>query len=303
METLRSQFAELVFLPVLAALLPWSINYRLQRQLSRVPFIYGRETAQAEYSAQSKGFVGSSPVWRRQYRLTRMIDNSDPWVALCRGDHWLHRHIQVEGSWPTSGPFVATSMHWGTGLWAMRHIRHTCGPNSLVMRPEAEWGESVSRPMRVYFRLIERIIERSGGAQPIFTGPGFKRRIEKALEDGQIVMAMLDVPQSLSRERHAHQFLGDPAFFASGIIDIAVTQNIPVVPFSIGVDYPSGKRRLHIQQPILGKDTRETMSEIVSYYDRMVRGQPTAWHLWHCHKAFLASTAPSNERKEIEPLW
>jgi len=303
METLRSQFAELVFLPALATLLPWSINYRLQRQLSRMSFIYGRETAEAECSAQSKGFVDSSAVWRRHYRLTRMIDSSDPWVALCRGDHWLHRHIQVEGSWPKSGPFVATSMHWGTGLWAMRHIRSLCGPNSLVMRPEAEWGDTVSKPMCVYFRWIERIVERSGGAQPIFTGPGFKKRIEQALEDGQIVMAMLDVPQSLSRERHAHNFLGDPAFFASGIIDIAVSQNVPVVPFSIGVDYPSGRRRLHIQPPIWGKNTLETMRDIVSYYDQMVRGQPTAWHLWHCHEAFLASSGLSNESQQVQPLW
>jgi hypothetical protein len=292
METLRGQFSEMVLLPAVASALPWSLNYALQRQVSRLSFIYGKATDQAEKSAKASGLFETGQVWRRQYRLNRIVDGTDPWISLTRSDRWLARHVVANGAWPSEGPFVATSMHWGTGLWAMRHIQHQRGPNSLVMRPESEWGDTVSWPMRRYYRWVERIVARSGGAPPIFTGPGIRGRIEGALAEGRIVMAMLDVPRSLSRERQAYDFLGEPAYFASGVINIAVNQGIPVVPFSIGLDYETGKRQLHIEKPITGKSTHDTMSDISKFFDLMVRNQPTAWHLWHLHQAFLSSEPP-----------
>lgn len=296
METLRGQVSELIVTPALASVLPWSLNYALQKQFSRFPHIYGEETTRAESSARASGLCETGRVWRRQYRLNRIVDGADPWVSRFRSDRWLERHVVVEGAWPEDGAFVATSMHWGTGLWAMRHIRRQRGPVSLVMRPESEWGDSCSWFMRHYYRRVEGLIARAGGAPPIYTGSGTRARLEEALKGGRIVMAMLDVPRSLARESSAYEFLGQRAYFASGVVNIAVNLGVPVVPFSIGLDYGSGQRRLRIQPPIVGKDTDQTMIEISTYFDRMVRDQSPAWHLWHLHEEFLPSGPAAEPR-------
>jgi len=295
METLRGQLSELVLLPALAFLLPWSLNYRLQKQLSRLQLFYGGETDLAAVAARSRLSMDSPEVWRRQYRLTRMVDGADPWISLARNDSWLSKNVDVDGCWPAEGPFLATSMHWGTGLWAMRHIRHSRGPVALLMRPESEWAATVSAPMRVYYRMIERIVARSGGAEPIFSGSGTRERVQAVLSKGGAVMAMLDVTQSLSREQHAYEFLGRQTHFASGIINIAVQMGVPIVPFCMSLDYASGARVLHIRPPIRERQTHGAMEVIAKHFDYMVRSQPTAWHLWPYYESFLASEALRTE--------
>ncbi len=288
MNRLRGQLAELVVLPFLARLLPWAPLYRVVRYLSRVPWLYRDATDKAEAAARDTGLFEPDRIWRRHYRINRLVDGMDMELSASRGDRWMERNLDVSGAWPDRGLFLATSFHWGTGIWALRHVRRHAGPISLVLRPESEWGGNSSGPMRRYLRSCERKLEDAGGAPILFTGPGLTGRLHEAFEAGRNVLALVDVPKGANKDGFAVDFLGQPTYFASGVVNLAVQRGVPVVPYSIGLDFASGRRRLEILPAVQAGDTREVMQQLAAYFDRVVRRQSASWHFWPFHRAFLS---------------
>jgi hypothetical protein len=288
MNRLRGQIAELILLPAAACLLPWSWLYRIVRVLSRLPWLYREATDQAEAAAERTGLFEPDRIWRRHYRINRLVDGIDLWLSPARGDRWMDRNLDVKGAWPVGGPFVATSLHWGTGVWALRHVRRHAGPIAMILRPEAEWHGAFSWPMRRYLRSCERWIASAGGAPIMFTGPGLTARLSDAFTAGTNLLALVDVPKGANQDGFPVEFLGRPTYFASGVINIAVEQGIPIVPYSIGLDFATGRRRLEILPPVAANDTREVMAQLAAYFDRVVRRQSASWHFWPFHRAFLS---------------
>jgi hypothetical protein len=285
---LRGQFAELIVLPAMACLLPWNWYYRIVRYLSRMSWLYRDAGTRAEAAAKETGLFEPDRIWRRHYRINRLVDGIDLWLSPVRSDRWMDRNLDVEGAWPVEGPFVATSLHWGTGVWALRHVRCNAGPIAMILRPESEWGEAFSRPMHVYLKSCERWIAGAGGAPILFTGPGLSSRLSAAFEAGSRILALVDVPKGANKDGFPVDFLGQPTYFASGVINLAVQRGIPIVPYSIGLDFTTGRRRLEILPPLQADGTRQVMIELATYFDRVVRRQSASWHFWPFHRAFLS---------------
>ncbi len=286
MAKLRGQLSELLGVPLLACLMPWAWFYRLARQLSRLPMLYRQETDRAVAAAAATKLFPTDEIWRRHYRLNKLIDGADPWLSRARGDRWLDRYVDVEGSWP-SAPFAAVGLHWGTGIWALHHMRRQVGDVSMVLRPFAEWGGAFSAPMRLYLQRYEREIARAGGAPITPTGAGLTRRIRTNFDQGRNLLVLLDVPKGVNRDPIAIDFLGQPTYFASGAINIVLEQGRPLVPYAIGVDFATGRRRLKIHQAIAEVDTKQAMQQLAGFFDPIVRQQPPAWHFWPLHPQFL----------------
>lgn len=288
MAKLRGQITELILVPAIASLLPWSWTYRLLRQLSRVSWLYRDETELAEAAADANGIFQTGRVWRRHYRLNKLIDGVDPWLIRFRSERWMQRHLEVEGSWPTDGPFVAISIHWGAGMWGVRHIQHSTQPVSVILRPVTEWGVVFSTPKRIYVEFCEREIVRAGGAPITVSGPGLTARMTEQIELGKNLLALLDVPKGTNKGGFPVDFLGQPTYFATGIVNIAVQNNWPIVPYSIGVDFATGKRQLEIRPPVRVTDLRDSVTQLAAYFDEVVRREPSLWQFWHLHRAFLS---------------
>lgn len=289
MSGLRGQITELIVIPAVAALLPWSWTYRLLRQLSRFSWLYREETELAEPAAIANGIFETGPVWRRHFRINKLIDGVDPWLIRFRSKRWMEKHLEVKGSWPTDGPFVALSIHWGAGMWGIRHIQHNSQPVSVIARPVSEWGTVFSTPKRIYIEFYEREIERAGGTDITVTGPGLTKRMANQIEMGHGLLALLDVPKGKNEGGFPVEFLGQPTYFATGIVNIAVKHNWPIVPYAIGVDFKTGKRQLEIRPPIKVADTHDAVTQLAAYFDDVVRREPTLWLFWNLHDAFLSS--------------
>lgn len=288
MAGLRGQLTELIVIPAVAVLLPWSWTYRLLRQLSRASWLYREETELAEAAANANGIFETGSVWRRHFRINKLIDGVDPWLIRFRSKRWMEKHLDVNGAWPTDGPFIALSIHWGAGMWGIRHIKNNSQPVSVIARPFSEWGVDCSKPYRVYIKCYEREIERAGGTDITVTGPGLTGRMAEQIEMGHGLLALMDVPKGANEGGFPVDFLGQPTYFATGIVNIAVKNNWPIVPYAIGVDFKTGKRKLEIKPPINATDTREAMTQLAAYFDGVVRREPTLWLFWHLHGAFLS---------------
>lgn len=287
MNRLRGQISELLLLPALACPLPWSWGFALSRQLSRLSGLYTEPTRSAEAAAAATGLFETGPVWRRQYRLNRLVDGIDPWLSLTRSDRWMDRQLEVEGAWPES-PFLAASIHWGTGTWALRHIHRHAGPVSMVLRPESEWGPHCTAPMRAYLRATDRRIAAAGGAAITRTGSGVKERIAQVFEAGHNLLVLVDVPRGGNRDQFPVEFLGRPTYFPNGIVNIVLEMGIPIVPYSIGLDFSTGRRRLEILPAIEADDIRGVMNRLAGYFNELIRRQSPGWQFWHLSDAFLS---------------
>jgi len=287
MAKLRGQISELLGVPMLACALPWPWFYVAARQLSRINRLYRTETDQALAAAAATGLFETDHIWRRHYRLNKLIDAVDPWLSRSRGEAWVTKYVDVEGRWPEA-PFAAVSLHWGTGLWALHHMRMHAAEVSMVLRPFAEWGGAFSAPMRMYLQRYEQEIARAGGAPITPTGSGLTQRVEDVFEQGRNLLVLLDVPKGNNREPIPIDFLGQPTYFASGMINMVLGLDRPLVPYAIGVDFASGKRKLRIGSPVSGMQTAAAMDQMAKFFDPIVREQPASWHFWPLYSKFLS---------------
>jgi len=276
----------LVLIPALAVVLPWPWFFRLARLFSRAEGLFKAETDLAVAAVSVNTDFTVDTVWRRHYRLYKIIDASDPWLARFRGTGWLSRYVDIEGSWPQKTPFIASSLHFGAGLWALRHIREQAAAISMVLRPQAEWQASFSQPMQVYLRAYERAIVAAGGGEITHTGPGLRTRFKQGLENNINQLVLIDVPGK--KNIQAVNFLDKPAYFADGLIGLSQQLQKQIVPYVMMLDFQSGRRRLLIG-PVLdpGLSLEEAMQALSDFFDPLVRRQSEGWQLWGQYPAFL----------------
>ena len=245
------------------------------------------ETERALSAAAQTGLFKTDQVWRRHYRLNKLIDAVDPWLSRARSERWLSRYVDVVGEWPKT-PFAAVSLHWGTGLWALHHMRLFAADVSMVLRPFAEWGGAFSAPMRVYLQRYEQEISRAGGAPITATGSGLTQRVQNNFDQGRNLLVLLDVPKGNNRDPIPVDFLGQPTYFASGVLNMVLAQKKPLVPYAIGLDFATGRRQLQIGEPIRDVDTMAAMQQLSLFFDPVVREQPASWHFWPLYSQFLS---------------
>ncbi len=291
---------EFLLLPMLVAALPWRLGARLARVFARLPWLYGDVVRGCVAQARAMGFVDDDDAraFARHNRWLRLIDHADLWVSRWWGEHHRRHHLTREGAWPEgTGPVIAVTFHWGTGLWGIRDLRATGRRIAcLSTRFTPAHVGHVSVTFRYgWVRLGE--VERIAGAPLIYAATA-ARPLLKTIHHGDSVLALLDVPPDDVGGRHPVRLLDRDAILPSGLIKLARRTGVPVVFFACDVDPVSYRRRLRVSPAFVVDDQRQAMQRAADALDALIRECPAAWMFWPLAPAFFTPGAPAPEPPE-----
>lgn len=265
---------ECLLLPMLAILLPWAVCWRMLRYMAWRGWSFRAESERAVAVAMRQGHVTDRAGWCARHRLIRMVDLVDAALSGTRGDAWMDRHLVVEGDVPPAGPCMFLGFHYGTGFWALRHLRRTGHPVSFLSRrigPE----EFPGAPLCYGFeRWRMRQVAKAGGAPVIFLG-GSVERMRTALRTGQSILGMVDVPPEGTRRGVPIRFMGGEARFPDGLLRLAEAEGVPIMAYLCRLDTATGQRRLSLTRLPEGR-----LSLLAELLDKAVHEDTAAWHLW-----------------------
>jgi lauroyl/myristoyl acyltransferase len=286
---------ELVLVPALAALLPWSLCYRVFRRLCRYDFLYRQACHEALAHATARGWVRNDPsLWVQRCRLVTLIDHADFFLSRTRGDRWMRRHLDVHGEWPAPGePAVLCTFHWGAGLWALRHIG-SCGLTAQAIVARHTRAVFAGRTVQyLYYGARNRENEAALGTTLIEASPS-PRPILLALRERRQVIAAVDVPSDRVAGSEPLTILGLHTRMPRGLFRIAAESKVPIFVFLTGIRASDGKRTLRIQRLETGGDMRRLMQDAFALLEAAIADDPAAWHFWKVAPRFFRddSSAP-----------
>jgi hypothetical protein len=186
---------ELVLLPGLAAVLPWSLCFRVFRRLAHWRWLYREVCEQAVREAQARGVIGDEAHWHWMRRLVTLIDHADYYLSRTRGDRWLLRHVTVDGAWPPPDRAgILCTFHWGAGMWGLRSAAHAGLCAHKLVGPLDEKSFHGRRVLGWYARARSREeVPRALGQSVIDTSASL-RPVIGVLRAQQQVLAVIDVP-------------------------------------------------------------------------------------------------------------
>lgn len=283
---------ELVLLPGLAAILPWSWCFALFRRLAHWHWLYRTPCNQALDQAKKRGWVGPDEaqwIWRR--RLVTLVDHADHYLGLWRSDAWMRRHLHVTGQWPTVGQTVLlTTFHWGAGYWGLRcAAAHGLRSHALVATLEspAYQGRTL---LTWYARARNAHVARTLGA-PTIDIVHRLRDVVRALRNHKALLGLIDIPSDDAKASITVDVLGLKASVPRGLMRLVVDHKVPVVLYITGLNTDDGSRFLHIQ-PLDAGDTVESLAErLFGELDRLIRSDAPAWHFWSIAERFFPASA------------
>lgn len=285
MRSLLREMVEWVLLPGLAALLPWSLHFRLLRRIARSDRLLRAETTRA--AAGYRAFHGHSPdpAWLARHRLVLLVDRADAALIATRSDRWLDRHVLRSGRWP-AGPCLAVTFHFSAGLWSMRDLHRAGHRASFVSRRFVR--EDFAGRLIPYLaaRMRFSLVARAGGAPVIYTGGG-TRAIRAAFADGRTVVGLIDVPPQTHGAHPPVRFMNREARFPSGMVELAAEAGIPIVGYVLGIDSRTGRRTIEVSAPLTGSPSAQC-AELATMLDRAIGADSAAWQLWSCAPEFFA---------------
>ena len=276
-RTLRN-FVNLFLVPGLLALLPWRIGFRVLRWLSRWDRLYRPELDAVSQGMTRAGLPPPTPSFLRLQRFLRLVDHCDLYLSNTRSDRFLKRHVEVVGDWPDA-PFLAATFHWGLGFWALRHLSASRGP---VWSLSIDFDRQMFAHEPLGYRYAAMRINGIGRAcrqEVTLAGVGM-RRLRRALANGQNILGLVDVPGADPKASCEVQLLGRPARFPTGLLRIAQSAGVPVVPFWMDIDIRSGHRRLHIGEALPSDDLDRCASTLAGHLNQRLAETPEYWHLW-----------------------
>lgn len=293
-------WAGLVGVPALSALLPWRWCFRLYRLLcSRWP-LYPQTQAADLAHARQHGMASDAHEWIMHRRLVTLVDHADLYLARSRSMPWLHRHGEVKGEWPAAGqPALLLTFHWGAAMWALRHA-HSEGLRPHMLLAVDEQAQGVQG---WYARLRLATIERCTGRpvvpvhharQPLTDA---RRRVDfdrliHVLEAGEPLLAVIDVPFDQLGRSVEVTLAGRRARAALPLFELAARQRLPVAVFSMDVCLQTGRRSLEIECLPASDDPVALLHATFSRLDRLLRQDPVKWHFWPWANRFFTDSGP-----------
>lgn len=277
---------ELVLIPGLAAVLPWSLCYRVFRLLSRFEWLYWADGIANCDKAVARGWVADRAECRRKWRLMSMVDQADFYLAMTRGNAWMRRHMDVQGEWPAAASAILCTFHWGAGMWALRHLGASGLRAHALVGPQRREMFPGHRLRYEYYRIRNIAVRRALGTEPLDI-TGSLRTILKALRGGDQIAAAVDVPAYLSSANQVVPFLGLNARFPRGLFRMAVDQGVPVTIFISGFRFADGRRFLRLYSLGVADDVDVLMAKVYRYLEDLIREEPAAWHFWRIADAFF----------------
>jgi hypothetical protein len=275
---------EWLLLPTVSAVMPWRWSFRLYRRVAQSDRLFGAATRSVLAAAAAWRPLAEPTAWAAAYRLVQLIDRADLWLSRFRSDRWIDRHLEFEGdAWPDR-PFVGITFHYGAGLWAIRHLcRGGRRASFLSLRLERGFARG-SLLQHAYARARLREVERAGRAPVIYTGGSFAE-MRAALGRGVCILGLIDIPPGRAHSGMPVQFLGDRAWFPTGLLRLARIENAAVAVFTLGCDRATGKRKLHIRclpahDPVPPEDDEARLQIVARELEQAIDADPPAWHAW-----------------------
>lgn len=187
---------------------------------------------------------------------------------------------------PAPGPAVFASFHLSGGLAIFEVLRRRGFSPTFLLAPAAAGLGRYGRALRaVRLRYLARVLERPW----IETGPGARQTLQRHLEAGGSIVALLDVPGDAVqlRDRAPVTLFGRAASLPVGILRLAIAGALPIVPFDAWLDDKGGRTvRLHAAAD--GVDPAQALRAVLAAMERVVRERPWDWHAWLELAALLA---------------
>lgn len=280
---------ELVLLPGLAALLPWTWCFALFKRLARWRWLYRAPCDEALRQARRRGWAGDDEAhWLWVRRLVTLVDHADHYLGLWRGNGWMQRHLQVQGAWPVpqQGVLLLT-FHWGAGYWGLRHAAaQGLRPHALVasLDTHAYQGRTV---MRWYARSRNAHVARVLGARTIDVALHLKQVI-RALRDGHALLGVVDVPADAAKASMPIDLLGMKASVPRGLLRLAVDQQVPVVMYVTGLNTADGQRFLRIKPIGVASTVEALAASVYGELEQLIAQEAPAWHFWAIAERFFS---------------
>ena len=294
MARLRREIRDLiqiVLAPGLPALLPWPAAFWVYRQLSRSRWLFGAQTEASIRAAMDALPTQDEKALRRRLRLVRLLDAADLYLARRTPvGRPPTAHFRRKGEWPKEGPFIALSFHYGNGMWMLRDANHAGFGTVMTFAPFDESMFSGRRVELFYAKQRWRETNRSAGVASVFR-PRIREKLTTALAENKVVVGLLDVPPQLVSARQLPvTLLGQPATLPCGLLDLAKSLDVPVVPCWVTLD-EKGYRTLHIESARHITDPAAELDWFAAQLDRLIRDDPGAWHFWPQWPQWLADAA------------
>jgi hypothetical protein len=264
--------------PLLIALLPWRLGFRVARRLARWPWFF-RERVDATLAVASRyGVVDDPARFAAEQRLYHLIDHVDLFLLKLRSDRFLDRHFDIDGDWPAGdGPLITLSFHWGAGFWGLRSVRRSGRRFAgLSVRTDRESFAGQTLLHRYALARNAEVI-RTGAHALVYIGDG-PRPMLRALQSAVGLLTSIDVP-NLGGEVRV-RVLDRDALLPTGMIKIAEKAKVPIVFFAVWIDLATGRRKLRIREALHVEDRDAAMRFAAGHLDWMLRQAPAAWHFW-----------------------
>lgn len=284
LTTLRDQ----IILPWLLCLLPWRWTWRALWWLTGRSQWYDAHGLRSRAGASAVLGAAADAGFERRCQFVRELDVIDAPLSLLRSDRHLSGWWDVDGEWPKTA-CLAISLHYGNGLWALRHLQlHGHRTHLIAQRIEPQWfrRRPVTRAVMAFrewrvARLMQTPIIHSGGA---------RARSLEALRNGRSIVAVLDNPQGLERGVVPVHLFGRRLALHTGILHLGLEAGVPVVPYLTSIE-ANGRRRLRIGPAIRESEVGAICAQLEAWFQPLIAADPAGWHLWPHIAAFEATVA------------
>ncbi|MEO7012924.1 MAG: hypothetical protein ABI127_01345 [Dokdonella sp.] len=282
-DLLKRNGADLVTLfiiPILIALMPWKIGFRVLRKLARHEKSHKVHVDQSWQMARLYLSDEVEADWKWRFRTLRLIDRVDAWLALLRPRSWWSKQIIQSGEFPEAdSPHVFLSYHWGGGSWIWSQLVRAGFPTHLISRrvEVADLGAGRLALMLAWVRL--RGLRRLGGEEVIFLG-GASGPVRQVLAAGHSVLGMQDMPPKPWDPVLRRPLLKGEVAYPFGLARLALEANVPVALLSFAFDMNTGKRSLNIITVPRGANLETIATRYIEHLDECLREDSAFWQIW-----------------------
>jgi lauroyl/myristoyl acyltransferase len=289
-----------LWLRLAAALLPQRSGYALTKRWSarsdpaRFEWIAAVVAQEAERLLHDPARAATAA---RGFVPEIACDDLDVVTAILWPRALRRRSTDAEGAehLPATGPVLLVSFHFSGGL----RVFETLGERRTTFllaenRPGARRYLRVLEALRrLYFR---RVLEPPW----IAIGEGARERLREHLQRGGALVALLDVaPGEIGLRDHVStELLGRPLRLPVGLLRLAASERIPVIPFAGRIK--DGRRVIRFHPAIAGDDPIALLERVLRTFEGIIREQPETWQGWlDVDRLFtVEADAPAGDQRE-----
>ncbi|MGA9334182.1 MAG: hypothetical protein WBV39_07890 [Rudaea sp.] len=289
----------LFLLPAFVSLLPWRWGFAILKRVSRSERLYREAVEPAWAAAQPHCPDSDATQWKSRFRLLRLVDHADVYLTLLRGKRWRRRYVVQIGQLPKSATCVLLTYHWGAGNWIWPVLRnHGIAAHFLARRAQGR-ALGLTRASHWFGRFRGWALRRIGSAGALFTG-GSSAAARDALGAGRSIVGMLDLPVH-PQQRFARLALFDGEVrFPLGLADLGLEAGVPLVLFSVALDFDTGARTLRLEALPADSSLEAVMRNYAQHLDARLREAPEAWHMWREATAMFVTPVSGSQSQGIQ---